>query len=57
MLQFGSANKRTYHNCRVYSAGQGKKIKFKFGVKNRKSDRKCWIADALVQLSLYKITF
>lgn len=57
MLQFGIENKRTYHDCRVYSAGHGKKIKFKIVAKNRKADRKHWIADALVQLSLYKITF
>ena len=57
MLQFGIENKRTYHDCRVYSAGHGKKIKFTIVAKNRKADRKHWIADALDQLSLHKIAF
>ena len=31
--------RRTYHNCRVYQAGHGKKIRFTVGVKNRKAER------------------
>lgn len=38
MKAFGS--KRTYHDCRVYRAGNGKKILFTVGVKSRKSGRK-----------------
>jgi hypothetical protein len=38
MRAYGS--KRCYHDCRVYQAGNGKKIKFVVGVKNRKHDRK-----------------
>ena len=38
MKAFGS--KRCYHDCRVVQAGNGKKIKFTVGVKNRKSGRK-----------------
>lgn len=51
MLKFGSENKRTYRDCRVYSAGNGKKIKFTVGVKNRKRDRALWVRDVLNQLS------
>ena len=39
MRAFGS--KRTYHDdCRVYQAGNGKKILFTVGVKSRKAGRK-----------------
>jgi hypothetical protein len=38
MKAFGS--KRTYHDCRVYRAGYGKKILFTTGVKSRKHGRK-----------------
>jgi hypothetical protein len=38
MKAFGA--KRTYHDCRVYQAGNGKKILFTVGVKNRKLGRK-----------------
>jgi hypothetical protein len=38
MKAFGS--KRTYHDCRVYRAGNGKKILFTTGVKSKKSGRK-----------------
>ena len=39
MKAFG-ATKRTYHDCRVYQAGSGKKVKFTVGIKNRKLGRK-----------------
>ena len=38
MKAFGS--KRTYHDCRVYRAGLGKKTLFTIGVKSKKSGRK-----------------
>jgi hypothetical protein len=38
MRAFGS--KRTYHDCRVYRAGNGKKILFTVDVKSKKSGRK-----------------
>ena len=38
MKAFGS--KRTYRDCRVYRAGNGKKILFTIGVKSKKSGRK-----------------
>jgi hypothetical protein len=38
MKAFGS--KRTYHDCRVYRAGSGKKILFTTGVKSKKNGRK-----------------
>jgi hypothetical protein len=38
MKAFGS--KRAYHDCRVYRAGNGKKILFTVGVKSKKAGRK-----------------
>lgn len=38
MKAFGNV-KRTYHDCRVYRAGSGKKILFTVGIKNRKAGR------------------
>lgn len=38
MRAFGNI-KRTYHECKVYRAGFGKKVRFTIGIKNRKAER------------------
>ncbi len=47
MRAFGSEHKRTFHDCRVVSAGGGKgrKIHYTVGVKSRKAGRR-WKQDS-----------
>lgn len=40
MRAFGTAHKRTRHDCRVYRAGNGRKILYTVGVKARKAGRR-----------------
>lgn len=50
MKAYGSENKRTRHDCRVYRAGGGRKILYTVGVKARKAARRCGKRDVVLEL-------